>query len=117
MARLRTAIDSAFWDLDVSSPQLLEGTAKSVPGEPFPMDAARASRALRIQQISLMRNGFPLGIIPSFSPTSTKELGSFSLQSLLLQRATSKWYSTIPFTLFPFFYLGFFFFFFALFAF
>lgn len=91
MANLRTAMDSAFWDLEVASPRLLEGTAKAVPGEPLPMDGARASKALRIQQLSLLRNGFPLGIIPSFSPTARKDLGSFSLQSLFLRPAISKW--------------------------
>ncbi|GMN62026.1 hypothetical protein TIFTF001_031091 [Ficus carica] len=91
MARLRTAMDSAFWDLNVATPQVLDGTAKSIPGEPFPMDGARGSRALRIQQVSLLGNGFPLGIIPSYSPTSSKDLGSFTLQSLLLAPSTSNW--------------------------
>lgn len=84
-------MDSGFWDLDVASPQILEGTAKAVPGEPLPMDGARASRALRIQQLALLGNGFPLGIIPSYSPTTRKDLGSFSLQSLLFRPSTSKW--------------------------
>lgn len=84
-------MDSAFWDLNISSPQTLAGTAKAVPGEPFPLDGARASRALRIQQISLLGNGFPLGIIPSYSPTAQKELGSFSLQSLLLRLPAANW--------------------------
>ncbi|KDP28906.1 hypothetical protein JCGZ_14677 [Jatropha curcas] len=88
MANLRTAIDSAFWDQPVSSPITLEGCARSIPGEPFPLDATRASRALRIQQLSLLGNGFPLGIIPSYSPPSHKDLGSFSLQSVLLKLAT-----------------------------
>ncbi|XP_062097043.1 protein TRIGALACTOSYLDIACYLGLYCEROL 4, chloroplastic [Humulus lupulus] len=92
MARLRTAMDSAFWDLDVATPRVLEGAAKAVPGEPFPMDAARASRAIRIQQVSFLGNGFPLGIIPSYSPTSSKDLGSFTLQSLLLKPVTSNWW-------------------------
>ncbi|KAB2595276.1 protein TRIGALACTOSYLDIACYLGLYCEROL 4 [Pyrus ussuriensis x Pyrus communis] len=55
MANLRTAMDSAFWDLNVSSPQTLE-----------------ASRALRIQQL------FLLGVIPSYNPNSYRDLGSFS---------------------------------------
>lgn len=95
MANLRTAMDSAFWDLNVSSPHTLEGSAKAIPGDPFPLDGARASRVLRIQQLSLLGNGFPLGIIPSYSPTSHKDLGSFSLQSLLLRPATSNWYTAI----------------------
>ncbi|XP_062018998.1 protein TRIGALACTOSYLDIACYLGLYCEROL 4, chloroplastic-like [Rosa rugosa] len=91
MANLRTAMDSAFWDLNVSSPHTLEGSAKAIPGDPFPLDGARASRALRIQQLSLLGTGFPLGIIPSYSPASHKDSGSFSLQSLLLRPATSNW--------------------------
>ncbi|KAF4369875.1 hypothetical protein F8388_011745 [Cannabis sativa] len=71
MARLRTAMDSTFWDLDVATPRVLEGSAKAVPGEPFPMDATRASGAIRIQQVSFLGNGFPLGIIPSYFPTSS----------------------------------------------
>ncbi|KAL0547980.1 hypothetical protein IC582_012419 [Cucumis melo] len=92
MANLRTAMDSAFWDFNLSSPQTLAGTAKSVPGEPFPLNGARASRALRIQQLSLLGDGFPLGIIPSYSPTAHKELGSFSLQSLLLRLSGARWW-------------------------
>ncbi|XP_028117143.1 protein TRIGALACTOSYLDIACYLGLYCEROL 4, chloroplastic-like isoform X1 [Camellia sinensis] len=93
MANLRTAMDSGFWDLNIATPQsLLEGSARCVPGEPFPLDGARASRALRIQQLSLLGNGFPLGIIPSFSPTSPKELGSFCLQSLFLNQDFSNWW-------------------------
>ncbi|KAF4395252.1 hypothetical protein CsatB_007150 [Cannabis sativa] len=92
MARLRTAMDSAFWDLDVATPRVLEGSAKAVPGEPFPMDATRASRAIRIQQVSFLGNGFPLGIIPSYFPTSSKDSGSLSFQSLFLKPATSNWW-------------------------
>ncbi|XVF73567.1 hypothetical protein PTKIN_Ptkin12aG0212200 [Pterospermum kingtungense] len=92
MANLESAMDSSFWDQNISSTRTLEGSAKSVPGEPFPLDGARASKALRIQQLSLLRNGFPLGIIPSLSPPSQKELGSFSLQSLLLRPSTSNWW-------------------------
>ncbi|KAK8484523.1 hypothetical protein V6N12_057759 [Hibiscus sabdariffa] len=92
MANLESAIDCAFWDQSISTPKTLEGSAQSVPGEPFPLDGARASKALRIQQLSLLRNGFPLGIIPSMSPPSHKDLGSFSLQSLLLTPSASNWW-------------------------
>ncbi|XP_031277562.1 protein TRIGALACTOSYLDIACYLGLYCEROL 4, chloroplastic [Pistacia vera] len=92
MANLRTAMDSAFWDQPISSPLTLEGTANSVPGQPFPLDATRASRALRIQQLSLLGLGFPLGLIPSYSNLPQKELGSFSIQSLLLKPSISNWW-------------------------
>lgn len=92
MANLRLAMDAAFWDLNISSPQTLEGTARSVPGEPAPLAMARASRTIRPQQLCFLADALPLGIIPSFAPTSQKELGSFSMQFLLPRLATSNWY-------------------------
>ncbi|KAK4268035.1 hypothetical protein QN277_024741 [Acacia crassicarpa] len=92
MGNLRTAMDSAFWDLNVSSPQTIDGCAKAVPGDPFPMDATVSSKALRIQQFSFFRNGFPLGIVPSLSPTSQKSVGSCSLQSLALKVSNPPWW-------------------------
>ncbi|KAJ8573427.1 hypothetical protein K7X08_009938 [Anisodus acutangulus] len=92
MANMRTAMDAAFWDLNISTPRALDGTARSIPGEPIPLDGSTASRALRIQQLSLLGNGFPVGIIPSYCPTPRKELGSFALQSLLFKAATSNWW-------------------------
>ncbi|KAJ4727324.1 Protein TRIGALACTOSYLDIACYLGLYCEROL 4 chloroplastic [Melia azedarach] len=92
MPNLRTAMDSAFWDQPLSSPLTLDGSANSVPGDPFPLDAARASRVLRIQQLSLLGLGVPFGIIPSYSPPSQKDLGSFCLQSLLFKPSTSNWW-------------------------
>lgn len=89
---LRLAMDAAFWDLNVPSSQTLEGSARSVPGDPFPLFTPPSSRTLRPQQLSLLGNGFPLRLIPSISPTSPKELGSFSLQSLLFKYATANWW-------------------------
>ncbi|KAM1018861.1 hypothetical protein ACFX2C_040431 [Malus domestica] len=60
---------TAFWDLNVSSPETPEGYAKAVPGDPFPLDGAPANRALRIQQLSLWEMG-PFGcytfLLPHF---------------------------------------------------
>ncbi|PIA32553.1 hypothetical protein AQUCO_04400029v1 [Aquilegia coerulea] len=92
MANMRIAMDSTFWDLNISTPQTLDGIARHIPGEPIPVDGLKASRALRAQQLSLLGNGFPLGIIPCYSPTSDKQLGSFSLQSLLLKPSFSNWW-------------------------
>ncbi|XP_057452055.1 protein TRIGALACTOSYLDIACYLGLYCEROL 4, chloroplastic [Lotus japonicus] len=93
MAKLRTAIDSAFWDLNIASPQSLDGWAKAVPGDPIPLDGSVASKALRPQQFSFFKNNsFPLPVIPSFSPTSPKDLGSFALQSLLLRLTSHRWW-------------------------
>ncbi|XP_027106628.1 protein TRIGALACTOSYLDIACYLGLYCEROL 4, chloroplastic-like [Coffea arabica] len=93
MANLRTAMDAGFWDLNIATPQSLDGVARSIPGDPIPLDGATASRALRIQQLSLLGNGFPLGIIPTWSPTPHKELGSFALHSLVFRAApTANWW-------------------------
>ncbi|XP_045791039.1 protein TRIGALACTOSYLDIACYLGLYCEROL 4, chloroplastic-like [Trifolium pratense] len=91
MAKLRTAIDSSFWDLNISSPQNIDGWAKAVPGDPFPLDASVGSRLFRHQQLSEQLSP-RFGIIPSFAPSSVKEVGSFSLQSLLLNLTTNRWW-------------------------
>ncbi|KMS99870.1 hypothetical protein BVRB_1g017220 [Beta vulgaris subsp. vulgaris] len=86
-------MDAMFYDLDIGSTHNLDGCAKSIPGDPFPLDGSRAGKALRVQQLSFIGNGFPLGIIPSISPSpSNKQLGSFSLQSLLLRPTFGDWW-------------------------
>ncbi|KNA24076.1 hypothetical protein SOVF_018320 [Spinacia oleracea] len=93
MANLRTAMDAMFWDLDIASTHNLDGVAKAIPGDPFPLDGSRAGKALRVQQLSIIGNGFPLGVIPSLSPNPfQKELGSFSLQSLFLRPSFGDWW-------------------------
>ncbi|KAG0459014.1 hypothetical protein HPP92_022142 [Vanilla planifolia] len=87
MANLRLAMDAAFWDLNVASPRTLDGVVRLVAGDPAPSCTARASRTSRPQQLALLRHFLPFKIIPSFSPTLFKELGSFCLQSLLLAPA------------------------------
>lgn len=91
MARLRTAIDSSFWDLNISSPQNLDGWAKFVPGDPIPLDASVSSRLYRHQQLPHITHHFPFGIIPSSAPSPKKEYGSFSFQSLLLDFTGHRW--------------------------
>ncbi|KAK7286944.1 hypothetical protein RJT34_22313 [Clitoria ternatea] len=92
MVKLRTAIDSSFWDLNIASPQCHDGWAKAVPGDPFPLDGSVGSRVLRTQQLTFFGNGMPLPILPSLSPTSPKDLGSFSLQALLLKLSSPRWW-------------------------
>lgn len=84
-------MDSEYWDLNIATPRSLHGSARAVPGQSMPLDGTRASRALRIQQLSFLSNGFPLGIIPAYSPPGNKDLGAFSLQSLLFKTVSSNW--------------------------
>ena len=92
MANLRLAMDAAFWDVNIASPQsLVDGAARAVPGEPIPLDGARAGRTIRPLQLAFFHNAFPLGITPSLCPTLKKEQGSFALQSLLLGPSIGDW--------------------------
>lgn len=95
MANLRTTMDSAFYDLNIATPQTLHGSARSIPGESPPLDGAYASKLLRMQQLSLLGLGFPLGVIPSYAPplsSSQKEPASLSLQTIWLKQPTENWY-------------------------
>ncbi|KAH0462078.1 hypothetical protein IEQ34_009653 [Dendrobium chrysotoxum] len=96
MANLRLAMDAAFWDLNVASSRTLDGVVRSVAGEPAPSSTERASRTVRPQQLSFLRQVFPLGIIPCVAPTPYKDIGSFALQSLLLSPAFSQmWFGLV----------------------
>ncbi|XP_078445984.1 TRIGALACTOSYLDIACYLGLYCEROL-like protein isoform X2 [Wolffia australiana] len=93
MANLRLAMDAAFWDVNIASPQsLVDGAARAVPGEPVPLDGARAGRTIRPQQLAFFQNAFPFGLTPSLCPTSKKEQGSFAVQSLLLSPSLGDWW-------------------------
>ncbi|KAK1408904.1 hypothetical protein QVD17_41043 [Tagetes erecta] len=100
MANLRTSMDASFYDLNISTPQTLTGTCRSIPGEPTPVDGAYASKLLRMQQLSLLGRGFPLGVIPSYAPPlcSSSSLqkespsASLSLQSLWLKQPADNWW-------------------------
>ncbi|KAG6507136.1 hypothetical protein ZIOFF_032477 [Zingiber officinale] len=95
MANLRLAIDSAFWDLNVSSPQLIEGTAKAVPGEPSPLALATTARTIRPLQLSFLANALPLGLIPSLAPSTSKDVGSFAIQSFLFTPSADNWWMAL----------------------
>lgn len=89
-------MDAAFYDVNIASPQTLHGCARSIPGEPMPLDGAYASKLLRMQQLTLLGRGFPLGLIPSYAPplssSSPKESGSLSLQTLWLKQPAENWW-------------------------
>ncbi|XP_076892957.1 protein TRIGALACTOSYLDIACYLGLYCEROL 4, chloroplastic-like [Bidens hawaiensis] len=99
MANLRTSMDTSFYDVNISTPQTLTGSARSIPGEPTPVDGAYASKLIRMRQLSLLGFGFPLGVIPSYSPpllssnsNSPKESGTLALQSLWLTQPAENWW-------------------------
>lgn len=89
-------MDAAFYDLNIATPQTLHGSARSIPGEPVPLDGANASKVFRMEQLSFLGPGFPLGLIPSYAPplssSSQKESGSLSLQTLWLRQPAENWW-------------------------
>nr|XP_043619066.1 protein TRIGALACTOSYLDIACYLGLYCEROL 4, chloroplastic [Erigeron canadensis] len=95
MANLRTSMDASFYDLNIATPQTLTASARSIPGEPVPLDGAYSSKLLRMQQLSLLGRGFPLGLIPSFAPplsSHNKDSASLSLQTIWLKQPTENWW-------------------------
>lgn len=99
MANLRTSMDASFYDLNIATPQTLTGAARSIPGEPAPVDGAYASKLLRMQQLSLLGQGFPLGLIPSYAPpllssssSSQKDSASLSFQTLWTEKPAENWW-------------------------
>ncbi|CAI9292382.1 unnamed protein product [Lactuca saligna] len=96
MANLRTSMDAAFYDLRIATPQTLHGSARSIPGEPAPLDGAPSSKLLRMQQLWLLGQGFPLGVIPAYAPplysSSQKESGSLSLQTIWSKQPAENWW-------------------------
>ncbi|KAH7659185.1 hypothetical protein IHE45_16G015700 [Dioscorea alata] len=95
MANLGAIMDSEFSDLHLSSPQVLDGVVRCVPGDPAPPALARAPRTIRPQQLSLLSQAFPLGLIPSLSPSSQKGLGSFAIQSFIHGPFSDNWWSAL----------------------
>ncbi|KAL8141430.1 hypothetical protein V2J09_007451 [Rumex salicifolius] len=93
MAKTQMAMDAQFWDLNLATSLKLDGCARAVPGEPFPLDGSRASRLHRLKQLALLRYGFPFGLIPALSPVpSHKEIDSLALQCFPLRISMGDWW-------------------------
>ncbi|CAN6461258.1 unnamed protein product [Victoria cruziana] len=93
----------------------MDGVARAVPGDPFPVGLARAGTTLRAQQLPVFARGFPLRLIPNFCPplpsssscsaaaspsaaaASLKDThGSFALQTpLFINPPSSNWWVTL----------------------
>lgn len=82
MRKLRWATDGGFWDLDMSTPVLIDGLAKAVPDDPLPLSLSRGARLSRPKQIDFMQRFLIAPFVPCFS----------AVNGLALQRVL-----TIPF--------------------
>ncbi|KAM1345853.1 hypothetical protein FF1_035182 [Malus domestica] len=51
--KLRWAMDSSFWNLDMSTPKILDGLVQLVLDDPFPPSLTRGAKLSKPKQIDL----------------------------------------------------------------
>lgn len=90
MKKLRWATEGEFWELDLSTPRTLEGTARPVPGNPLPLGVSRGTALSRPKQIDFFQRFMFLPFIPSFSPPN-----NFTVQRVLTIPFHENWFATL----------------------
>lgn len=95
MKQLRWAMDGDFWELDISTPTTLEGTARPVPGDSLPLGLSRGARLSRPNQIDFFHRFMATPLLPSYS-----SLRGFSLQRVFTIPFSNTW------SLFHFFFFS-----------
>lgn len=78
MKKLRWTMEGqSFWDLDVSTPRTLDGSASPVPTDLqlLPLGLSRGVRLSRAKQIDFMQQFMAAPFVPSYTPSH-----GFSLQ-------------------------------------
>ncbi|QHO06982.1 hypothetical protein HN51_065738 [Arachis hypogaea] len=87
MRKLRWVMDGGgFWDLDVSTPKTLEGSACPVSGNPLPLGLSRGPRLSRPKQVDFMQRFMFAPFVPSFSKPN-----GLSLQRVLSLPLNDDW--------------------------
>ncbi|KAL6008846.1 hypothetical protein ACLOJK_022072 [Asimina triloba] len=87
--KLRWATDCGFWDLDMSTPVTIDGTARAVPGDVIPLGLSRGTKLSMPKQLDFMHRFMATPLVPSYSGND-----GFSLQraiSLPLGENFSHW--------------------------
>lgn len=88
MRKLRWVMDGGgFWDLDISTPQTLDGLACPVPGDPLPLALSRGTRLSRPRQLQFMHRFMHAPLIPSYSQPQ-----GVTLQRLLSLPLSDNWF-------------------------
>ncbi|KAL5782804.1 hypothetical protein ACOSP7_007833 [Xanthoceras sorbifolium] len=90
MKKLRWAMEGDFWELDVSTPRTLEGTALAVPANPLPLGLSRGTRLSRPKQIDFFQRFMYAPFVPSFSAPA-----NFTLQRVLTIPFSENWFATL----------------------
>ncbi|XP_027183350.1 protein TRIGALACTOSYLDIACYLGLYCEROL 4, chloroplastic [Coffea eugenioides] len=94
MKKLRWAMDSGFWDLDMSTPVTLDGKARPVAGDPLPLGVSRGARLSRPRQIDFFQRFMAAPFVPSFTPDrglALERVFSLPLPSSIGER----WFATL----------------------
>ncbi|KAL2340167.1 hypothetical protein Fmac_008107 [Flemingia macrophylla] len=91
MRKLRWVMDGGgFWDLDISTPQSLDGVACPVPADPLPLSVSRGTRLSRPRQLQFMHRFMHAPLIPSFTHPH-----GLSLQRLLSLPFSDNWFVSL----------------------
>ena len=89
MRKLRWVMDGGgFWDLDISTPQTLDGLACAVPGDPLPLGLSRGTRLSRPRQLEFMHRFMNAPLIPSYAKPH-----GLSLHRLISLPFSDNWYA------------------------
>lgn len=93
MKKLRWAMDGGFWDLDVSTPMTMEGTAGAVggAGEVVPLGVSRGVKLSRPKQLDFMHRFMSMPLVPSYSAAAH----GFSLQRALSFSFADNWFAAV----------------------
>lgn len=88
MRKLRWVMDGGgFWDLDISTPKTLDGSACPVPEDPLTLGLSRGTRLSRPRQLQFMQLFMNAPLHPTFSQPQ-----GFSLQRVLSLPFSDNWF-------------------------
>ncbi|KAL5546638.1 hypothetical protein UlMin_006325 [Ulmus minor] len=96
MKKLRWVIDGGgFWEVDMSSPATVDGLARPVPGDTFPLGLSRGARLSRPKQIDFMQRFMSTPFLPSYSSNPSNGGDGFVLQRVLTIPFAQNWFSSV----------------------
>lgn len=76
-------MDGGFWDLDMSTPVTIDGTARAVPGDPLPLGLSRGTRLSRPKQIDFMQRFMWMPFVPSYGGYPARGGDGLALQRVI----------------------------------
>ncbi|KAL5546645.1 hypothetical protein UlMin_006332 [Ulmus minor] len=96
MKKLRWVMDGGgFWEVDMSTPATVDGLARPVPGDTFPLGLSRGARLSRPKQIDFMQRFMSTPFLPSYSSNPSNGGDGFVLQRVLTIPLAQNWFSSV----------------------